>query len=221
MRVSWVLLAITVAGCGLGSPIDPAADEVVDLRVQETERIRVALSDVVDALGGEALAESHVDRCYSGQRNYKVDTGYSHRCSLMKGVLIGFDGDFRNQMLLFDGSLAELGWESDDGEWPGDLIDEYWELREGEASDGTVLLGRLPGVYGIRQDEMRMLFSYSSNPDDSLGRYTIDLSQGVTGWCCGLPYHAEDEYFDVDKVADNTQHEHLVLITIQGAYFEK
>jgi hypothetical protein len=48
-------------------------------------------------------------------------------------VLIGVDGDFRTLMLAADAALQDLQWQSHEGDWPGQLVDEYWDLRPARA----------------------------------------------------------------------------------------
>ena len=221
MRKAWALVGVVLlVGCGVGPQVDPFADHVIDLRAEEADRINLALAESVDALEGDVLAEARVDECYEGHRGWKRTDPYRHRCSLHMSVLIGIDGDFQTQMLQFDDSLRGLGWRSDsDDEWPGMKVAEYWDLREREAGGGDVRISRLPGVWGIRRDGLRMLFDYS-HPDDELGRYSIDLRQGVTHWG-GITYHRQQELFDVDEVADQAVHQHLIMLTVTGHYLEQ
>lgn len=178
-----------------------------------------ALEDVVDFVGGEVLGQSLVDECYEGQRNWKVDTGYDHRCSLLVGVLIGIGGDFRSHMLAADEALRDLQWQSPDGEWPGQLVDEYWDLRASESPDGRVRLDRLPGPHSVRRDDLSLSFDYGSAVDEH-GLERIDRSQRSTPWCCGPPYFERRELMDVDQAAQ-TAHQHLILITVEGHYLQR
>lgn len=135
------------------------------------------------------------------------------------GVLVGIDGDFRATMLDADVALLELQWQSDNGEWPGQLVDEYWDLRAGESPDGSVRLARLPAPWSVMRDGLRLRFDYMSAADDrGLGR--LDRGQQVTLWCCGLPYFERHELMDVEQAAQSTQREHLILITVEGDYFQ-
>jgi hypothetical protein len=179
-----------------------------------------ALDEVVATVDGQVLGVSEIDECYEGQRNWKVDTGYDYRCSLLIGVLIGIDGDFRAQMLDADVALSELGWQSGDGEWPGQLVDGYWDLRAGESPDGHVRLDRLPGPLTVTRGDLRLLFDYGSVIDDR-GLDRIDRSQQSTPWCCGLPFFDKREPMDVDQATGAQRHEHLILITVEGHYFQK
>ena len=220
LRWSVAATALIVGGCGiLSSPPDPASDEIVAARDEQTQLMDSALSEAAAKLPGAVIGRSSVDQCYEGQRNWKVDTGYDYRCSLLISVLIGLDGDFRAQMLQFDKSLRELGWESDNGEWPGGLVDDYWELRSGEGPDGHVQLDQLPGPFGVRRDELRILFSYGSSNDEG-GLATIDRGQQATPWCCGLPLYESQAIQDVDRVVAEAPHDHFVLITVEGHYYE-
>jgi hypothetical protein len=178
-----------------------------------------ALSDVAGELQGEVIGYSSVDQCYEGQRNWKVDTGYNYRCSLLVGVLVGLDGDFRAQMLDFDESLRELGWESDNEEWPGGLVNDYWDLRANENLGGHVRLDRLPGPHGVRRGDLRLLFDYGS-PTDDRGLERIDRSQQVTLWCCGLPLYEDQDLLEVSQAVAAATHDHLILITVEGHYFQ-
>ena len=217
----WLTVAAMLfGGCAIfSSPPDPMSNAVVEARAEQTQLMKDALSEVADELDGEVIGQSSVDQCYEGQRNWKVDTGYDHRCSLLIGVLIGLDGDFRAQMLDLDSSLRELGWESDNGEWPGGLVDDYWDLRSGENLDGHVRLDRLPGPYGVRRDDLRLLFDYGS-PTDERGLERIDRRQKVTLWCCGLPLYEDKDLLDVSQAVGAAPRDHLILITVEGHYFE-
>ncbi len=184
------------------------------------EQMGDALDEVVGILAGEVLGESLVDECYEGQRNWKVDTGYDYRCSLLMGVLIGIDGDFRTRMLDADVALRGLEWQSRNDEWPGQVVDDYWDLRAGESPDGNVRLDRLPGPHSVRRDDLRLLFDYGSAADDR-GLDGIERSQQATLWCCGLSFFERSELIDVAQAAEKAQHKHLVLITVEGHYLQK
>jgi|GEM_PF-5999029 len=186
----------------------------------KVQQLRQALDEVGGLLGGEVLGESSVDECYEGQRNWKVDLGYHHRCSLLMGVLIGVDGDFRALMLATDEGLQELGWQSHPGEWPGQLVEEYWDLRASESADGTVRLDHLPGPHSVRRDDLGLGFAYGSAADNG-GRECIDRSQRSTMWCCGPPYFEELELIDLDAAVEAANHEHLVLVTVAGHYLQR
>lgn len=183
------------------------------------EQMGSALDEVVDLLDGQVLGESLVDQCYEGQRNWKVDTGYDHRCSLVTGVLLSVDGDVRALMLDADLALQELQWQSPDGQWPGQLVDGYWDLRAGESSDGSVRLDRLPGPLSLRRDDLRLLFDYS-DAGDARGLEGIDRSQQSTLWCCGPPFFERRELIDVEQAAATAHHDQLVLVTVEGHYLQ-
>jgi len=182
--------------------------------------MHAALDEVVDILGGRVLGESSVDECYEGQRNYKVDVGYHYRCSLLMGVLIGVDGDFRTLMLAADADLQDLQWQSHGGGWPGQKVDEYWDLRASENPDGRVRLDRLPGPHSVRRDDLRLGFAYGSAADVR-GLEGIDRSQRSTLWCCGPPYFEDRALMDVDQAVEAANHQHLTLITIEGHYLQR
>ena len=215
-----ILAALLLGGCGPPDPPDPLSAPAVAARAVKTEQMHAALDEVVGVVGGGVLGESSVDECYEGQRNYKVDTGYHYRCSLLLGVLIGVDGDFRTLMLAADAGLEELRWQSHDGDWPGQLIDEYWELRAGENSDGRVRLDRLPGPHSVRRDDLGLRFAYGSTADDR-GLERIDRSQRSTLWCCGPPYFEQPALMAVAGAVEATDHQHLILITVEGHYLQR
>jgi hypothetical protein len=213
------LALLLVVGCGPSGPPDPLSADVEEARTAQAQRMIAAQDEVVSILGGEVLGRSSIDQCYEGQRNWKVDTGYDHRCSLLMGVLISVEGDFRALMLDADDALRGSEWQST-GEWPGQLVDEYWALRAGEDADGRVRLDRLPGPHSVRREGLLLGFDYGS-ADDDRGLERIDRSQRSTLWCCGLPYFERRELIDVDQAAEAAQHEHLILITVDGHYLEK
>lgn len=195
---------------------DPVADAVAAARAGTTERVEMVLAEVSRGLRGDELGHSQVDQCYEGQRNYKVDTGYEHRCSLLLGVLVGLDGDFRARMLELDGWLQQSGWQSRDGEWPGALVDAYWDLHRGESPDGRVRIHHLPAPNDLRRDDLRMLLDYG-DPNE-LSR--IDRAQQETLWCCGVPYHEDEVTFEVNQLAGDTAYEHYVFISVEAHYFQ-
>ena len=205
-----------IGGCGASGPPDPLSAPLVEGRSWQVQLMAGALDEVAAAIGGQVLGESSVDECYEGQRNWKVDTGYRHRCSLLMGVLIGIEGDFRTRMLETDLALRDLGWQSPDGEWPGRLVDDYWDLRAGESRDGRVRLDRLPGPLTVLRDDLRLLFDYGSVADDR-GLERIDRSQQRTSWCCGPPFYTKRELMDMPQEGDA----HLILITVEGQYFQQ
>lgn len=181
--------------------------------------MRAALDDVVGILGGQVLGRSSVDECYEGQRNYKVDLGYHYRCSLVMGVAIGVDGDFRTLMISIDPALQDLQWQSS-GDWPGQLVDRYWDLRADESPDGKVRLDRLPSPHSVRRDDLKLGFAYGSTADDR-GLEKIDRSQRSTLWCCGPPYYQDLALIDVARAVEAAGHQHLILVTIEGHYLQR
>ena len=222
----WTFVPLTIvavllaSGCGPPSQPDPLSAKAVEARAEGMQQMREARDEVVATFGGLVLGESSVDECYQGQRSYKVDTGYDYRCSLLISVLIALDGDFRAQMLDADAALRELGWQSRDGEWPGQLVDEYWDLRAGESADGRVWLNRLPSSRSVIRDDLRLLFNYADVADDR-GLERIDRGQQSTLWCCGLPFFERKELIDVDRAVAAAPHEYLILITVEGHYLGK
>jgi hypothetical protein len=213
------MAALLLGGCGAPDPPDPLSAGSVEARAAKVEQMHAALDEVVDILGGQVLGESSVDECYEGQRNWKVDLGYHYRCSLLVGVLIGVDGDFRTLMLAADPALQDLQWQSS-GDWPGQLVDEYWDLRASESPDGRVRLDHLPGPHSVRRDDLKLGFAYGSTADDR-GLERIDRSQRSTLWCCGPPYYEVLGLIDVDQAVEAAGHQHLALITIEGHYLQR
>jgi hypothetical protein len=215
-----VLAALLLGGCGPPDRPDPLSEPAVTARAETMERMHDGLDEVVAILDGQVLGESSVDECYEGQRNWKVDLGYDHRCSLLIGVLIGVDGDFRTLMLAVDVDLQERQWRSPDGGWPGQLVDAYWELRASENPDGRVRLDRLPGPHSVHRDDLGLRFAYGSTDDDR-GLERIDRSQRSTLWCCGPPYYEQRALMDVARAVEGADQPHLVLLTIEGHYLQR
>lgn len=215
-----VVAALLFSGCGPSSELDPLSASSVEARAEGLRQMMVALNEVVAELGGEVLGDSTIDECYEGQRNYKVDTGYDYRCSLLMSMLIATDGDFRARMLDADDALRMLGWQSPEGEWPGQLVDEYWDLRASESPDGQVRLHRLPSPHSVRRDDLRLLFDYADVAEDQ-GLERIDRGQQSTLWCCGPPFFERKRLIDVDQAVGGASHEHLILFTVEGHYLQK
>ena len=215
-----ILAALLIGGCGPSSPPDPLSARAVEARTAQVQQIGAALDEVVGIMGAEVLGESSVDECYEGQRNWKVDTGYNYRWSLLMGVLLGIDGDVRKLLLAADVDLRERQWRSHEGEWPGQLVDEYWDLRAGETPDGSVRLDRLPGPHSVRRDDLSLRFDYGSAADEG-GLDRIDRSQRSMVWCCGPPFFERRELMDVDQAAEAAHHQHLILITVEGHYLQR
>lgn len=211
--------AVLFAGCGVSSPPDPLSASVVEARSDRMEQIGEAGDELVAAFGGQVLGRSSIDECYEGQRNWKVDRGYDYRCSLRGGVLIAIDGNFRARMLDADVALRELGWESSSGEWPGQLVDDYWDLRAGESSDGRVRIDRLPGPYTVMRGELTLGFDYGRVADVG-GLDRIDRSQQSTVWCCGPTFYDNRDLIDLVRATRTVQEAHLVFITIESHYFQ-
>jgi len=219
--VAAALIATTLLmGCGPSVPPDPLSASSVEARAAKVQQMDAAIAEVVGILDGEVLGTSSVDECYAGQRNWKVDTGYDERCSLLIGTLIGVEGDVRTLMLAADAALEERRWQSPNGQWPGQLVDEYWDLRADESSDGTVRLHLLPGPYSVRRDDLRLRFDYGDTADDR-GREQLDRAQRSTLWCCGPPSFERRRLIDVDQVARAARQEHLILVTVEGHYLER
>jgi hypothetical protein len=191
----------------------------VEARAEQDDLLEESLDEVARALGGEVLAGSRYDECYQGQRNSKVDTGYGYRCTLLMGRLVGFDGDFRAQMLDLDARLAAIGWESTDGNWPGQLVDDYWDMRAAESKTGLPRLDRLPGPWGVYRDDVRIMFDYGS-PSDERGLERIDRAQQRSVWCCGAPFYTDSDLVDIVDVGSSAS-DHLILITVEGHYWEQ
>lgn len=215
-----LVAALLVSGCGPPSQPDPLSASAVEARTEAMQQMAVALNEVVAIFNGEVLGEASVDECYEGQRNYKVDTGYDHRCSLLMSVLIAIGGDFRTQMLDADEGLTGLGWEARHGQLPGQLVDEYWDLRASESADGKVWLSLLPSPHSVMRGDLRLLFDYGDVADDR-GLERIDRGQQSTLWCCGPSFFESKQLIDVDPAAAAASHEHLILVTVEGHYLKR
>jgi hypothetical protein len=214
VRTLLILAAAFLVGCG---PPNPQSADIVESRESTVALIEGALDELAEGFGATTLAESRVDACYEGQRNYKVDTGYSHRCSLRLGLLVGFDGDFRAEMTGLEDTLEEQGWQA--SESLGELVGRYWDLRAGEASDGVVLIDRLPSPNSISRGELTLELDFGGAEDDS-GRLRIDRAQQTTFWSLRLTYENTD-LFDIAGTLEGNTYEHLVLFSIEGHYFSR
>ena len=152
--------------------------------------MHAALDEVVDIPGGQVLGESSVD------------------------------GGFRTPMPAVDAGLEELQWQSHDGDWPGQLMDEYGELRAEESSDGKVWLHSLHGPRSARREDLALRFAYGSTSDDR-GLEQIDRSQRSTLGCCGAPYFERRALMAVARAVAATDHQQLILITVEGRYLQR
>jgi hypothetical protein len=72
----------------------------------------------------------------------------------------------------------------------------------------------------VRRDDLKLGFTYGSAADDR-GLEGIDRSQRSTLWCCGPPYYEHLALIDVDQAGEAADHQHLVLITIEGHYLQR
>ena len=220
----WLVAAALIAttllmGCGPSVPPDPLSASSVEARAAKVQQMDAAIAEVVGILDGEVLGTSSVDECYAGQRNWKVDTGYDERCSLLIGTLIGVEGDVRTLMLAADAALEERRWQSPNGQWPGQLVDEYWDLRAGESADGGVLLHRLPGPLSLHRDDLRLGFDYG-DAGAGAGLDRLDRAQRSTMWCCGAPFFERRQLIDVGRAAQDARQQQLILVTVEGHYVE-
>ena len=198
-------------------PPDPQSTGLVEARRDLRMEIDEALTELGGELGAEVLASSIVDECYRGQRNYKVDTGYRHRCSLRGTVLVGFEGDFRSEMFDFDDFLKRSGWVAD--EWPGQRADEFWEMRAAESDDGTVDISRL-GKASPTKGDLTLSFEYSGQ-ENLFSLERISEHQRNIFWGFGPPTYDTADLFDLDDVLEGQPYEHLVLIVVEGNYYSR
>jgi hypothetical protein len=219
--------ALALAGCvslgqDNGPPPDPTAADVVDARRAATRRADAALDEAARALEGRIVARTSTDECYEGQNNYKVHDGYDHRCTLRRAVVVGFDGDFRERIDVFDRRLFAAGWDCGGvgcGETNAELVEEYWDFRKPEYGGNDPPISVLPTTSFYQRDGLYIDVGYVSATHPS-GRVVLD------GWHRrqrgGLfTSYERPRPFDADAVlARVARYDYAVALAFEADYFE-
>lgn len=226
-RVALKVLAAAVAGLGVvvlmyalanPSPPDPSDEAMAALRLVATDAADEALAGVTAALGGEELAWSSTDKCWEGQRNWKVDDGYDHRCAVRLAVAVGFDGDFRERIDRFDRRLAASGWGCswcDPDDHLSAQVDEYWAYAA-EVGRDSFPISRLPRATQYSRGDLRLEVAYGGS--DIGGRRAIGRFHEI--WS-GHVTHEVAEPFDVAAVLEAAKpFRYLVLVAVDAVYSE-
>jgi hypothetical protein len=221
--------SFVLSACGLGGPSGPSgpppdaqSEEIVELRRDGTRAADRALVNAAKMLGGEMLGRASNDRCWEGQRNYKVDEGYDYRCSILRALVVGFGGDFRSRIARFDQRLFASGWECDpyfECESNSQLVEEYWDLRSAERLKGQPFpIWRLPTKGdGYARGDVRLYVEYASTVAGST--YWLETASFMSR--SGLRRFYEDERpLDVQAVlAAGRRYPYLVVLSTEIDYF--
>jgi hypothetical protein len=224
-----VATAVLLTGCvevmgpsgPSGPPPDPMGAEIVSLRESGARKADRALAQATRLLGGEVLGRASNDRCWEGQRNWKVDDGYDYRCALRRVVVVGVDGDFRKLIARFDRRLFAAGWEcgryGSSCESNSFLANDYWEMRRAERIPGQPYpVWKLPTKSdGYARGDLDLLVDYAGTV-----RHSTFALESATHMFYGFPFHEDDRPLDVAAVvADGKPYPALVVVVTEIDYF--
>ena len=228
--VSLVSAGVLLTACGdllgpsgpSGPPPDPMSGEIVELRERGIAATGRALDQAARLLGGEVVGRGSHDRCWEGQRNYKVDEGFDYRCSLRSVVVVGFDDDFRSRMRRFDERLFAAGWQCDrhfECESNSRRANEYWDLRRAERIEGQPFpIWKLPTkTDGYERAGVRLYLDYASTvPGSTYGLESATL-MSRSGWPL---FHQDERPLDIPAVLRaGKQYPYLVVLETETDYF--
>jgi hypothetical protein len=222
--------SFVLSGCGFpsdppapsGPPPDAKSKSIVELRRDGTRDADQALADAATMLGAEIVGRASNDRCWEGQRNWKVDDGYDYRCSLLRALVVGFDGDFRGRIARFDQRLFASGWECDlvfECESNSEFVEGYWKLRSAERVKGQPFpIWKLPTKSdGYARGDVRLYVEYASTVAGSTHRLESATSMSQSGL---RRFYEDERPFDVQAVlAAGRRYPYLVALSTEIDYY--
>jgi hypothetical protein len=223
--------SVVLLGCGLGGPSGPSgpppdakSDAIVELRRDGTRDADRALADAAKMLGGEVLGRASNDRCWEGQRNWKLDEGYDYRCSAFRALVVGFAGDFRSRIARFDRRLFASGWECDlhfECESNSQLVEEYWELRRAERVKGQPFpIWRLPTkTDGYARGDLRLYVDYASASTVAGATYGLESATLMSGSVLGRFYEDERPLNMQAVLTAGRRYPYLVVLSTRVDYY--
>lgn len=215
-------------GCGglLGSddpgpPPDATSATVAGARAEAAAGADRGLDDLVEKLGGVVVGRASDDACYRGQNNWKVHDGYDHRCTIRRGVVVGFDGDFRQRIAAFDERLFDAGWlcyAKPCDETLTSLLREYWSFRAAEYGGESFPISSLPSLVPYERQGLFLEIDYvGADPTGrgSLERFHRRQRGGV------FASYERSRPLDVPAVLARAESfAYLVALAVERDYFE-
>ena len=206
-------------GKDAGPPPDPYSPEIVEQRREAVAEADSAIREAVALLLGDVVGRASSDECYEGQRNYKVDDGYAHRCTIRRVAAIAFDGDFRERIAQFDRGLFRAGWgclSSPCHETLAGMVDEYWDMRSAEVGGGAFPISRLPSTGYTRGD---LHFDVDYIAADRASAFSLENSHRRQRGGLHTSYKVARP-LDVPRVLARAAKVYVVLVAIERDYFE-
>jgi hypothetical protein len=236
---AWIV-TLPLTGClnilmsgGVGNTIKntkPAPDihssKLVAKRMATQKTIEANLDALEISDGPAKYATSTHDRCYKGQNNYKVQDGYAYRCTFHVTRYYGMNGDFRAQMMAYEKLLRANGWRAPTSNLEKIMTDFYdWNYNGQDPTFRKIyrrrfLVSDLPRPYeGYRKDNLVLFFDYAERETTNL--LPLDLAQQVSFDTLSETYDRKDLQNTRAVFEEITKtHQYVVLISIQGTYFQ-
>lgn len=180
-----------------------------------------ALDDAVEQLGGRVVGRASDDACYSGQNNWKVHDGYDHRCTIRRGVVVGFDGDFRQRIVALDERLLDAGWlcyAKPCDETLTSLLREYWAFRAAQYGGRPFPISVLPSSVPYEREGLFLEIDYVGA--DPSGRGSLEGFHRRQRGGFSASYE-RSRPLDVAAVLDRGESfAYLVALAVERDYFE-
>jgi hypothetical protein len=151
------------------------------------------------------------DICYDGQNNFMFAEGFSHRCTLRLTRFYGFDGDFRKEMIDFEGGLLAAGWQSNDSYSMERYMTNYYDVRT------NVTVEHIAHPFRYHRDALELEIAWAERKTQLL----VSLDDIQRGYSVSSFYdqrHFTNASELLQKVT--TDHRYLLAIAIFGHYFE-
>lgn len=221
-----LLAALIVTACSAeGEPPVPSDPAISAARDAATTRLDAEAQDLAASMDATVIAAGSDDGCWYGSRNWKREDPWAAQCRVRQSLIIGFDGDFRERMASFDDQLARSGWttQSPRGDTLTDLVDEYWEMRASESSDGEVRIRDLPSSttyeMGSGPAEIELRVAYGGV--DRAGLNSLERGQQVRSQTAIVQRtHENHDLVDPATLIEEIDaFDYAIVISVEMAYF--
>lgn len=224
--LGYLLLVISLSGGidGVVNDLKPApnpeSSNVATKRSYVKQSIETSFTELDNKIGHRNYATSFHDRCYQGQNNWKVKDGYAHRCDYRLTKYYGFNGDFRQEMLVLDQKLVSASWSPvNNSRTMQKILVNYFDARKQTCNfpEGCLVSNLPEPVYKKNDKRMELEFAEKDTKDLFGIKYTQEVSGDTL-----FGVYENKEFQDVNAIFQKItkDNKYILVISIQENYFQ-
>lgn len=170
------------------------------------------------------LATGSHDSCYKGQNNYKVQEGYTYKCTYRQTRFYGFNGDFKATMLDYDKKVLAIGWQQPPNSFGmqkviSNYYDQYYGPSKPKPSSFPTqyLVSDLPSPSPYKNSDQRLGFVFAEKTTTDL--FELGSAQKVNGSTSVLfeKINTVNTQEVFEKVT--AQNQYVLMVSIEIDYF--